>query len=316
MAETALSFYLDDTSPHSVPANTFRTFLDFVASEGIAGESSLILGSGWQSHGLLSRPTSDLEHAYIEQVQRAFDCGIDTHMELMTHGGLYDFDRDCVPEGAVHEGVWLHEPEVSLASYESYFERIIAEGERIGVRFTGATWPGCSCGACERRYAELKESGSFGVNPNVWQALLNLAKRGKFRGRTVPCFTLNSPDAAALDPVAAEGEYGVYDLLPNAHDRFGIWDNDLAHVDADYYITADGEAGRIVELVRSQAPYCLFYAHWQGLNPATGVGWEAFTQVVTRVRRFLGDQVVWVRPSELTDRAHRESIGSGGASRG
>jgi hypothetical protein len=73
-------------------------------------------------------------------------------------------------------------------------------------------------------------------------------------------------------------------------------------VDADYFITADGQAGRIVDLVREGAPYVLFYAHWQGLNPANGVGWQAFTQVVGRVQRYLGEQVEWLRPSELTER--------------
>jgi hypothetical protein len=104
--------------------------------------------------------------------------------------------------------------------------------------------------------------------------------------------------------MAGDGDYGVYDFGPNAADQFGIWDNTLDRVSADYYITADGASGSIVELVRSGAPYCLFYAHWQGLNPATGVGWHAFTEVVARVRKFLSDKVEWMRPSAYTDRVH------------
>jgi hypothetical protein len=310
MSKTVLSFYLDDTSPYGRPPEAFKTFLDFVSAEGIKGESSVILGAGAESYGLLSRPTMDLQKAYIEQLHRAFACGIDSHMELMTHGGLYDFETGRIPEGAQHEGVWLHEPEVSLEAYQSYFGHILAEGERIGVRFTGVTWPGCSCEACTRRYAELRKSPSYGINPNVWKALLNLAKAGKFRGRTVPCFTESGRTELKL--MAREGEYGVYDFFPNARDRFGIWENSPQHVDADYYITGDGERGRIVELVRAGAPYCLFYAHWQGLNPATGVGWKAFTEVIERVHKHLGDQVVWMRPSEYTDLCHQSAAGVGG----
>lgn len=301
MDKTVLSFYCDDTSPYVAGADAFRTFLDFVKSEGIAGESSVILGIGAEAHGLLSRPATDNERAYIEQVQRAFECGVDTHMELMTHGGLYDFERDCVPQDAIHEGLWLHEPEVPVEAYESYFGHVIQEGEKIGVRFTGVTRPGCSCDACTRRYRELRDSGVTHVNPNAWQALLNLARRGKFRGRTVPCFVHPDEEHYGARLTAADGDYGVYDLIANAGDRFGIWENDPARVNADYYISADGKSGRIVELVRAGAPYCIFYAHWQGLNPATGVGWQAFKQVVGRVRQFLGDQVVWMRPSEYTD---------------
>lgn len=66
MCKTVLSFYCDDTNPYSAPPGAFETFLDFVSAEGIAGESSVILGYGFAEHGLLSRPTTDLQHAYIE----------------------------------------------------------------------------------------------------------------------------------------------------------------------------------------------------------------------------------------------------------
>jgi hypothetical protein len=195
----------------------------------------------------------------------------------------------------------MHEPAISVEAYEIYFESIIGEGEKIGVKLTGVTWPGCSCEPCTTRYAELRRDPNFGINPNVWKALLNLAKRGRFRGRTVPCYGSGSQQCKLM---AGDGDYGVYDFGPNAADQFGIWDNILDRVSADYYITADGASGRIVDLVRSGAPYCLFYAHWQGLNPATGVGWRAFTEVVARVRKFLANKVEWVRPSAYTDRVH------------
>jgi hypothetical protein len=297
-----LSFYIDDTAPYGLPPDAFKRFLDFVLSEGIAGESSVILGRFEKDYGLLSRPTSDLQRAYIEQLHRAFECGIDLHMELMTHQGRYDFQKDCVPDGAIHEGIWLYEPAVSVEEYESYFGNIIAEGEKIGVRFTGMTWPGCGCSVCQTRYAELRKDGLYRINPNVWQALLNLAKHGKFRGRTVPCFADDSSLQAKTRLTCRDGDYGVYDLVPNADDKLGSYTNERAEVDLDYYISADGESGRIVELVRGGASYCLFFAHWQGMNPANGAGWEAFTQLVARVKTFLGDQVVWMRPSEFTDR--------------
>ncbi len=301
MNKTVLSFYCDDTNPYCAPPEAFRTFLDFAAAEGIAGEASVILGYHEGEHGLLSRPTTEVQRAYIEQLPRAYDCGIDSHCEFLTHGGLYDWSAGRVPEGAMHEGVWTYEPTVTVEEYEAYFERLISEGERIGVRFTGVTWPGCGCEACTERRQELRALGVTEPNPHVWQALLHLAQRGRFRGRTVPCFPASWVEQCAARLMASDGGYGVYDLPPTAADRFGIWLNDPARVDADYYITADGQAGRIVELVRAGAPYCIFYCHWQGFNPANGVGWAAFTTMVARVQRFLRDQVVWMRPSAYTD---------------
>ena len=49
---------------------------------------------------------------------------------------------------------------------------------------------------------------------------------------------------------------------------------------------------------------CIFYAHWQGLNPANGVGWNAFRTVVHRIGKHLSNQVIWQRPSAYTDGLH------------
>ncbi len=40
------------------------------------------------------------------------------------------------------------------------------------------------------------------------------------------------------------------------------------------------------------------------MNPGNGVGWRAFTTVVERVRKHLRERVVWMRPSDITDRYH------------
>lgn len=307
MSKTALTFYVDDTNPYVAPPSAFREFVDFLAGEGLAGESSVILGSGWRDHGPLSRPATREQEAYLEQVRRAADLGVlDAHMEIMTHEGLFDFHRLAVPEGAQHEGVWLCEPEVSQQTYEDYLTHTIAEGERVGVTFTGLTWPGCSCETCTQRYAVLRAQPDFGINPNVWQALLSLAQQGRFRGRTVPGFFESTGECRLM---AAGGGCAVCDLGPNCGDWFGIWENNPERVNADYYITADGSGGRIIELVRDGAPYVLFYAHWQGLNPARGVGWPAFVEVVGRVRKHLGDCVQWMRPSQYAETCCQETKG-------
>ena len=297
-----LSFYCDDTGPYTAGALAFQTFLDYCAAQGLAGESSLILGASGRS--MSRKPNAD-EQAYLLQVKRALQCGIDTHMEVMTHGGLFDFEKDTVPEGAAHEGLWLHEPEVTVAQYERYFAGILAEGERAGIRFTGFTWPGCGCEVCKKRYAELRAKGCTEPNPAMWTALLNLARQGKFRGKTVPCFFGHSETNYGIHRKAADGEYAVYDLMPNAEDQFGIWDNTPTRVNPDYYITADGKSGIVVRHLEAGAPYCIWYCHWQGLNPAKGVGWRAFTTVVERIRKQLAKHVVWMRPSEISGRYHK-----------
>ena len=314
--KTVLTFYVDDTNPYTAGADAFKQFLDFVAEHKLAGEASMILGFASDEHGLISRPRTAEQRAYIQQLQRAYECGIDSHMELMTHGGLLDFRTGRIPKGAEHEGVWLYEPNVSLDQYGAYFSQIVAEADNIGVRFTGVTWPGCGCGACDKRDRELRKNGVLTENPNVWKALLNLAERGKFRGPTVPCFILGEAEEHPLKAMARNGKFAVYDLYPNARDLFGTYENNPAKVNADYYITADGKSGRIVEKILARAPRCVMYSHWQGVNPAKGVGWNAFRQVMTRVQQFYGDRVVWMRPSALTDQAVTADTSADGSGRG
>jgi hypothetical protein len=310
MDRMALTFYCDDTVPYGYPPDTFGRFLDFVESEGIAGESSVLLGAQCARNGMLSRPTTQVQRTYVEQLQRAYDCGVDAHMEIMTHGGLFDFESSCVPDDAMHEGVWLRDPEIPTGDYEAYFSRIVEEGERTGVQFTGLTLPGCGCDACRGHLDRIGRTGFYhNINPNVWQGLLNVAREDAFRARTVSCFIGYEEEQDGPVQTAADGPFGVYDLSPNARDRLGIWLNDSEHVDADYYITADGARGRIPELVRAGTRHCVFYAHWQGLNPHNGVGWEPFTKVVQRVREHLGDEVVWMRPSDIVAQAHAEREG-------
>ena len=176
MNKTILSFYCDDTNPYCAPPEAFKIFLDFVVSEGISGEASVILGYEWPEYGLITRPTSDIQSTYLEQVRRAYSCGIDSQFELMTHGGLFDFGDYCIRENVMHEGLWLFEPVVTVVEYEAYFNGILSEGERAGVRFTGLTQPGCGCETCVRRHQELNSGNQSDPNPNVWKALLNLAK--------------------------------------------------------------------------------------------------------------------------------------------
>ena len=104
---------------------------------------------------------------------------------------------------------------------------------------------------------------------------------------------------------ASDGEYAVYDLMPNAEDHMGIWENSTDWVDPDYYITEDGKSGIIVKHLEEGAPYCIWYMHWQGLNPESGVGWPAFKTVVERIEEYLGDRVVWMRPSDIVTTYHQ-----------
>ncbi len=296
-----LSFYLDDTNPEIVKAKAFSDFVDFCHKNGVKGEASFI--PGYNGRSIVSDHDKN-QLDYIENVKQAWSKGIDSHMEIMTHSTLFDFKTGRKKEDGIHEGLWLHEPAVSVSEYKDYFTCILDEAEKAGIRFTGLTWPGCGCEVCTKRYAELKKQGPLHITNNAFESLLSLAKSGRFRNRVIPIFYEASETDFGIFKRASEGKYGVYDLMPNAMDHFGIWENATSHVDPDYYITENGKSGILIRHLDNNSPYCMWYMHWQGVNPEKGVGWEAFKTVISRIREHLGDQVVWMRPGDIVTAFH------------
>ena len=191
-----------------------------------------------------------------------------------------------------------------FANGEDFIRQPFVSKDGWEIAFTGFTWPGCGCEACTARYAEFRQQGPLKFNPAVYEALLEVTRQGKFRTSVISIFYESSETDYKIMQKAADGEYAVYDLMPNAEDRFGIWDNTLDMVDPDYYISEDGKSGIIVKHLEEGAPYCMWYMHWQGLNPESGVGWAAFKTVVERVNRHLADRVVWMRPSDMVQGYH------------
>ena len=296
-----LSFYMDDTNPEIVSAGAFKYFIDYCYAYGIKGESSLI--QGYTGKSITDYP-DDNQKIYIWQVRQAYEKGIDSHMEIMTHDTLFNFKSGSKSPDGIHEGLWLHEPDVQTLEYERYFASVIWEGEKEGLKFTGLTWPGCGCEDCTKRYAELRSTGPLHFNQAVFEALLNLSRKGKFRGRVIPIFYDSSETDFGIFRRAADGKFGVYELMPNCEDHFGIWENSTDHVDPDYYISENGKEGVIIRHLKNNDPYCMWYMHWQGVNPENGKGWKAFETVIGRIRKHLSDKVVWMRPSDMATAYH------------
>jgi hypothetical protein len=299
-----LSFYCDDTNPYGRPAETFRTFVDYCREHGIKGESSVVIGWRLSEEGLLTRELDDCKKRFIEDVAAADEVGLDTHFEILTHASVYDVPGSRFPARPFHEGVWLQDPEVTKDEYLEYFTFILDEADRVGIRYSGMTTPGYVDEESVAKEREIGETGFFrGINPAVWQALHQLATEGRFARSVVPSFAGYAENERRPVLVAGGTDAAVFELAPNSRDFLGSWQMTDEMVDPDYYITADGRSGRIVELLREGAPYCLYYSHWQGYNPHDGIGWQAFQTMVDRIETHLAGEVEWARPTDICDDA-------------
>jgi len=188
------------------------------------------------------------------------------------------------PMEGTSEWEWLDDHSVSLEEYRRYFSDTIRLARELGVRYTGFTTPGTHAN----------------MNPCVWQALAELADAGDFPTPAVPVFAEIDSTSPQLEPLlmARRGRAASYAVHSGHGDFLGGWRNSPHRLNVDRYLAPSG-AGRMGDLIRSESPMAIFHMHWPGINPATGLGWPAFRELVRKLNRQFGDRILWKRPSEI-----------------
>ncbi len=310
MRRTAMSLFVDDT--HARPIGAFSQLMEFCEAQGLRGKVSLIPAWGLKpGQPLLGESTEPAALDFMAELARVGARGFDVHMELMTHDKLWDFAAGAMRQDGTCEGIWLYDPEVPVEAYEAYLGGILDHARAGGVTINGISVPGCDCESCEALTEKYLAGGHTNISHNAWQAVLNLAEAGRFG---VPVVAVYSDEADARHPTQVMAEragFGVYDcrLDISTLDQIGF-----DGIDIDFYISEDGKAGRIPELVQSGAAQCFFCAHWFSMNPGLPEGWGAFQEIVRRINATLADRVEWVKPSEygqrLLDGSHLVGAGA------
>ena len=294
MAEkTFVSFFLDDVGPYATGAvgkkkeltpidgGALKEFLEYLKDKGLAGAVSVI--PGWVG-SLLTKPKNDHERKFAEVLGTFKDYPVDPHMEIMTHGRLFDFSKMEPVEDGPNEMDWLDDHSVSLDECRDYFLGTIKVGRELGVCYTGLSTPGTHPD----------------MNPNVWTALLDLAQAGEFPSEAIPAFVTIEEGPDVFEPRAkvTRDRFAVYDMPSGVWDHIASWRNSPDWNSSDHYLNADGN-GHLAAIIKAESPVALFHMHWQGLNPQTGLGWKTFVEMIDRLMNIYGDRIVWAKPSEI-----------------
>jgi hypothetical protein len=299
------AFIMDDLSG-ALPddAEAFKRWSASICEAGIKGECSVILGLRRDESG----KALPLAKSFVPDLLRAKD-HLDAFMEVMTHNLLYDFAADRIRADGPHEGIWLLDRSRPLEEYVEYFRGIAARAHAEGFRHAGLTLPGCGCQPCADFYATNRiRWNSVELSPMVNQALVQIASEGLLAGSAVGVF-VGSDVAGPADVhlLAEEGGVGVYDVPPGVEgDHFGRWDNAPEYRDPDFYITEDGEGGRLPQLLARGTRTLIYYGHWQSLRPDKGIGFGPFHEVAARLKKHYSDRIVWMRPSQIAAYRHTE----------
>ena len=299
------SFIVDDVrAATDEEAGAFVRFSRWVEDAGLRGECSAICGLCRTPEG----SAAPLDETYAAEVTRATSTHLDAFMEVMTLATIYDFPNDRIHPHGPHEGVWLNERTRDMEEYLAYFESTTALANAAGFRHSGLTQPGCGCPLCVGYFFgnhlcwDAKE-----VNSAVWDALLELARRGALAAPVAGAFVGWVPGGPTdMHVVAEDGPYAIYDVRPGTREDAFRQDEEAVRSNIDGYITEDGEGGRFPELIEQGTRTLIYFTHWGNIRPGGGAGFDAFQEVANRLMRHYGDRLAWMRPTEIAAYRHTE----------
>jgi hypothetical protein len=278
------------------PESFTREFAEWCLEQGVRGKFSVVpcpaaLGRIDQGLPLFSRAQQE---SWLKMCRELIVPSFDITPEMLTHTCVVDPDT-CQP---VEPEIWEQydwqalpvEEEERMVKYIATACQIL---ENVGLRPAGVTSPG----------------GFGGRTLDFYARVTGLAVRG-VTGNPVPYFFQRTTDETKVEtPVwYADRERGeaVGEIIASTGDWTGSWTG-YGEVDADKYITADLEGGRLPELIEAGEPAVLI-SHWQGfygLHNEDRKGFDAFKKVVARLRERdpRGERTRWRTCSEITSYA-------------
>jgi hypothetical protein len=279
--------------PDEIPDDFVRKFGEWCGEHGVKGKYSIVPYPACVGRldGELPGWTPREVEASLKLVRELMMPNWDIHPEMVTHTRIIDLRTGHpFPERSLkfmENWDWTTGKSVDeIATYQAYALQIL---KNVGLPCEGLTTP-----------------GGYGsrARPQLAQATLE-AVRSVF-GAEIPHYFRDAYDDGA-ESVAPRVEYAaaldgqdprcVVSIVACTGDWTGGWDN-TEPAGADKFITPDGRAGRLVEIIERGEPACLL-AHWTGIWwNGQEKGFKIFQEVVRRLHaRF--DNLAWMKLAEI-----------------
>lgn len=277
----------------TIPNAMLERFCDLADEFGLRGKFSIVPQpscAGSINSKLEGVPTEEM-HEWLALARRRVVPRFDITPEMITHDWAIDLaTMQPLPE---NEHDWSqHQTVETLRPYIAY---ALGELKQAGFDATGVTSP-----------------WYFGIDVEADYARAILEAQEQVYGRHDTWYFLRSSEAAdataevmVLETDDAGVRRSCVAVLATCGDR--IWQTmdtprtDAAYVSevADLYLTADGEAGRIHDLITGGGQIVLC-THWQSLfSNGTMTGLNVLAEVARRVQDVLGDAVQWTKCSDI-----------------
>ena len=280
--------------PVEIPDRFVRTFAEWCAAEGVKGKYSVVPQPacvGRLDRGLPGWTRRELDES-LDLLRTTLAPNWDFHPEMVTHTRVIDLRTGHpLPEVSLRtmeNWEWTTGRSADeIAAYQAYALRILKE---VGLHCEGVTTPG---GYGTRALPQLAEASLqsvrdvFGAEiPHYFRHLYDTGDES-VAPRVELAAGLQGPDPRC-----------VVSVIACTGDWTGGWDNSEPD-GVDRFITADGRAGRLVEVIGRGEP-AMMLAHWTGFYfNGLHTGFHVFQEVVRRLKEHY-DHLHWMKLSELS----------------
>ncbi|HZT43564.1 MAG TPA: hypothetical protein VFA07_15475 [Chthonomonadaceae bacterium] len=275
----------------TIPLDFMQAWSTFAREAGLRGDFTVLpypAGLGRIDVGLEGYDRGELRD-WIGLAKEFIAPQFDIHCEILTHTNALDLSTWKLLPPSEHD--WMAEQdEATLANYFATAMQILGEA---GLPNHGLTQP-CYYHGDESMYARAILTAEKQVNHRkVTHNFLHMDGVAPF----VP------PRITHLDAAAGEAVVSVWcaidDFIWNTQERQAPEATMSPEALADRFVTADGQAGRLVELINGGGPLVLV-THWQSLySNGSRLGLRTYQEVVARVRALWSDRLAWRKLSEI-----------------
>lgn len=277
----------------TIPNAMLARFCDLADEFDLRGKFSIVPrpGTAGSINSQIEGVPVEGMQAWLDLARRRIVPRFDITPEMITHD--WAIDLSTMHALAENEHDWSQHQ--TVATLQPYIAFALGELKRAGFDATGVTSPWAFGIDVERDYARaiLEAEQQVHGRDDTWYFL----RFSEAVDATAQVMILEAGDAgtrrSCVSVIATCGDY-IWRTMdtPRTDPEY------IAEV-ADLYLTADGQAGRIRDVLAGGGEIVLC-THWQSLfSNGTMAGLGVLAEAARRVRDVLGDAVRWTKCSDL-----------------
>jgi hypothetical protein len=275
------------TMVRDIPLAFLKEYAEWISRNNIRGKFSVIpfpMGLGSVAEGLEGYDKKEVDE-WIKTAREKIAPVCDLGPEMLTHTNGLDLKTRkllSTPEPDLISGM-------NVEQMTEYMATGIEILKKAGLTATGVTQPNYYKGDQASVYAKAVLAAVKKVNGEklVWYFIDIDAKSANVLPKIL---YLDKANKEASVSIIAGADEPMWACVSGGGDVPKM---------ADYYIGADGQKGRFLDLMKGES-YLVFYTHWQSLyGNGTKKGFLTVQEIAERVKNFLGDRVKWMKTSEI-----------------